>query len=661
MKSKNLKYISGIDGLRALAVLSVIIYHFKSSLLPGGFVGVDIFFVISGYVVSSSLSNMQSTGIWNLLLKFYARRIVRIYPALLFMLIIVGLLQTLFIPQSWLISGANHTATLAFFGLSNFALIWFVDGYFSPTVEYNAFTHTWSLAIEEQFYLIFPVIFFLWIKYKNINLGTQKIFYIVLGSTIFTSLIFSIYETQSKPDHAFYLLPSRFWELGAGAALFVAHSKHRLVALTGIIKSTCILFGVVIIGIALAFADTKLFPFPWAVIPVVGTLLTIIGVSSKLNNKLIIDNLLENPLVIIIGKMSYSLYLWHWPVLVIFRWTVGLEGFYTQISAVIIIIFTSLISYYAIEKPFRNGTLTLSNSDGYIFSRGVITIIVCSVFTVGILMSRPYLSLSVTKDKAIWYSEAKSEYETLNKSTFLATNQKHKVFALGDSHTKAYSVLFEQLYNSDKIFIQKYWIPGCSAANLLRPVEKACAEAISQSVQEIKSMSVPGDIVFLSSLRMNRLGDQWKTFEYTTIESRQKGSEFIREQQLALVEADLLVSSLENAGLKVIMDAPKPVFKSPPFRCSDWFNSNNPVCEGGLSINKSFLIAHRQPVMDSIEKLLVKHPNLIIYDAFPLLCPKNVCNTHINGLPAFFDGDHLSGYGNNFLYPSFKSTLMKVF
>jgi peptidoglycan/LPS O-acetylase OafA/YrhL len=189
-KTPSSGYIPEIDSLRAIAVLSVILFHFNPLILPGGFSGVDVFFVISGYVVSSSLAKSQHSHFIGFVLQFYSRRIIRIYPALLACLMIVGVLQTLFVPASWLSQSTNSTALYAFAGLSNFALIWFNDGYFSPRIEFNAFTHTWSLAVEEQFYLLFPFIFFIWIKYKEQKSLTGEIAHYLLPLLFIVSLIF---------------------------------------------------------------------------------------------------------------------------------------------------------------------------------------------------------------------------------------------------------------------------------------------------------------------------------------------------------------------------------------------------------------------------------------------------------------------------------------
>lgn len=221
----NSGYIYGIDGLRAMAVLAVIIYHLNNSTLPGGFAGVDVFFVISGYVISRSLSDSESTDFIDYLLGFYKRRIIRILPALLLCLLVTTIASVLFIPYSWL-SGLNEkTGLAAFFGISNFVFVIFNDGYFAPRGEFNPFLHTWSLAVEEQFYVIFPLIYFAWLNYRN----NKNIYGILSRYTLVillvASLAFSYFETFSNHDRAFFLLPSRFWELASGAFLFQLHSN----------------------------------------------------------------------------------------------------------------------------------------------------------------------------------------------------------------------------------------------------------------------------------------------------------------------------------------------------------------------------------------------------------------------------------------------------
>ena len=183
---------------------------------------------------------------------------------------------------------------------------------------------------------------------------------------------------------------------------------------------------------------------------------------------------------------------------------------------------------------------------------------------------------------------------------------------------------------------------------------------IQQTLSKIESVAAPGDIVFLASLRMNRLGDQWKTFNESDVVADQRSSFAAAQRAIAMKEAESLIASLEKASLIVVMDLPKPLFKSPPFRCSDWFNSGNPDCAGGATMDRSFLLEFRRPVMESFDRVMRNHPKLVVWDTFPTLCPSETCRALDGKMPLFFDCDHLSAHGNRLLYPSFLSMLRSV-
>lgn len=648
-------YLPGIDGLRAIAVLSVILFHFNSSILPGGFSGVDVFFVISGYVVSSSLARENPTTFKKFLIDFYARRIVRIYPALIVCIILTGLAQTFLVPASWLSTTSTKTALYAYFGLSNFALIWFNDGYFSPQVEFNPFTHTWSLGVEEQFYLLFPIIFFVWLKGR-----VQKNIYGVFANALLPvllliSLFFSWLETTAAPGNAFYLLPSRFWELACGAMLFRFHQQNTFLSNSNITANCSVIGGLVLVGLGLVFSNSKSFPFPWALLSVAGALFIIGGVASKYGKDSGVGSFLGNKVMVYIGKISYSLYLWHWPILVLFRWTVGLEEPRTIIGAVILIVILSNFSYHVVEKPTRKSNFVLLKPNGYIVSRGLGIIILGFIFSSMVFRAQPYLSLSATKDMQTWYPHPwpSSVPTQSTQKPFAGLN----IFVIGDSHTGAYSTMLRKLEEEQGIKVRQYAKGGCAIANLLNPSSSECNQFIQQTLLKIKKESASGDIVFLASLRMVRLSDQWKTYTELDVLAEQSSS---HQRSHALHEANNIITMLEKASLIVLLDAPKPIFKSPPFRCSDWFNVHNPICQSGFEIERSFLLKHRKPVMESINTLTRSHPNLVIWDPFPILCPSNMCSAFDKEKPLFFDGDHLSAHGNRVLYPSFISTLMST-
>jgi len=226
-------YVPGIDGLRAVAVVAVMVFHLVPWALPGGFVGVDIFFVISGFVVTGSLMRDSALPLPRFVLAFYARRFRRIVPALVACLCTTVVVSVAFIPQAWLSESLRSTALSAFFGFSNFALVATDDGYFAPRSEFNPFTHTWSLAVEEQFYLVFPVLLFLAISRPQTRVASAfRGLFVVL---CLASLAWSAWATARAPSQAYYMLASRFWELGAGSALCLfAGLRGRIATAVGV-------------------------------------------------------------------------------------------------------------------------------------------------------------------------------------------------------------------------------------------------------------------------------------------------------------------------------------------------------------------------------------------------------------------------------------------
>src|SRR5688572_19755919 len=196
------RYFPHIDGLRALAVLAVIAYHLDARLLPGGFTGVDVFFVISGFVVSASMAHFAGPKPLEYLGYFYARRIRRIAPALVVCLMVTGLASALFIPQAWLSDTSNAVGRWAFVGLSNFVLLRTDGDYFSPKVEFNPYTHTWSLGVEEQFYVLFPLLFFAWAFGRRGRLLSMALF----ATGLLASFAYVAAVSKDQPALAFYML-----------------------------------------------------------------------------------------------------------------------------------------------------------------------------------------------------------------------------------------------------------------------------------------------------------------------------------------------------------------------------------------------------------------------------------------------------------------------
>jgi peptidoglycan/LPS O-acetylase OafA/YrhL len=657
---ENHKYIRGIDGLRALAVLAVLLFHLASTFLPGGFSGVDVFFVISGYVISASLARDSNSNLFHFITSFYARRIIRIFPALIVCLVVASIVTTLFVPASWLSSTSSRTGLFAFFGLSNFALVWFNDGYFAPRVEFNSFTHTWSLGVEEQFYAVFPLIMFVWLKYKEKKNIWGSLVNWLLAILLMISFLYSCYETSASPDKAFYLLPSRFWELACGALLFKLHSRQKLIPTAAIKQRFCLLAGIILVGLGFILSDKRSFPFPWAILSVGGTVLLIAGLLNRSDRKPTIQNLLESSVFVYIGKISYSLYLWHWPVYVLLRWTLGLETAFEKGLAITLTFALAHVSYKFVEKPIRQNKYSIGRPNWQVISVGITAIVISFCFVQVVFKSQSVMSLSVTKDKKIWYPYEWPEAVTNEKQKIFVGR---KLFVLGDSHAGAYSTMLQKLSDEYGVKIVKLSAGGCGVASLLKPVMNQgdkCSENIEKEISTMEASASPGDILFLASLRMNRFGDEWALFPEKDVIDAQFSEKSSSDRERALEETKELIRRFEKLEVHIVIDAPLPIFKSPPFRCSDWFNKSNPVCLSGFTMRRDALLNDRKPVMKSLDLLVSDFPKLIIWDPFPILCKTNICSAFEQNKPLFFDDDHLSAYGNRVPYSSFKSLVKKI-
>ena len=245
-------YIPEIDGLRAFAVLSVMLYHLNRHLLPGGFVGVDTFFVISGYVVTSSLWRDVGRPFGGMIVQFYARRVLRIVPALAVCLLVTALPTVLFIPDAWMNQTIRDTGIWAFFGASNIALF-NAETYFSPAVELNPFAQTWILGVEEQFYVLLPGIIYLFVRSRFWPALPRALCRNLLPALCVLSFLILVWNSDGDQKNSFYLLPARFWELGLGALLFQVRVRAKFSPLSPASRHGLLAVGA-LIGVARAFS-----------------------------------------------------------------------------------------------------------------------------------------------------------------------------------------------------------------------------------------------------------------------------------------------------------------------------------------------------------------------------------------------------------------------
>ena len=336
-----------IDGLRALAVLPVLLFHAGVPGFSGGFVGVDIFFVISGYLITSIiLADLQAERFR--ILSFYERRARRILPALFLVMGVTLALSLAFLAPADLVDFAYSVlATTGF--LSNF-LFWYESGYFDSATEMKPLLHTWSLAVEEQYYLFFPVLLIgLWRLPKRLFVGTM----VVLGCF---SLALAHWATTFAQDPrvvsgAFYLLPTRGWELLAGAALALP-APQRAAPLPQRIREFLSTLGLLLIGYAvMGFDASTPFPSLWTGIPVLGAVLLIATAQGGTRAQ----GLLSARPLVAIGLLSYSAYLWHQPILAFARHSLPhVLPLQLSLALVLAALLLAFLSWRYVEQPFRN-------------------------------------------------------------------------------------------------------------------------------------------------------------------------------------------------------------------------------------------------------------------------------------------------------------------
>lgn len=370
MSSDITKYRAELDGLRAVAVISVLLYHVKFSLFgyeifKGGFLGVDIFFVLSGYLITTIIFTQMNAGVFSLK-DFFIRRIKRILPAMVAVLLVSSIFAFYFLlPDSLVIYVKTLLASLFF--VSN--LYFFgEDTYVSDSSEYKPLLHTWSLSVEWQFYLIFPFLC-LWLfkRFKNKRLT-------IIFSLFLLSLVLSNILAYRQPNFAFYMLPSRMWELIAGSIVAIIILENKL-NIGKIYYKVFPVVGLVLITLSILFInDGMLHPSVITLIPVLGTCLIILFSRDKN----LASNFLSLKPMIFIGAISYSIYLWHQPLFVFYRIKIGEISMSTSILLILLSIVISVLSFYLIEKPFR--TKQLSRWKLIVISASPIILIMFSVF-----------------------------------------------------------------------------------------------------------------------------------------------------------------------------------------------------------------------------------------------------------------------------------------
>lgn len=457
-----MQYRREIDGLRAVAVLPVILYHAGLPVFAGGYAGVDVFFVISGYLITSIILQQLEAGAFSLR-QFYARRARRILPALfLVMLVSIPFAWLWMPPEKYIDFSLSLSAVVVF--ISNI-LFWYQSGYFAAAGEEKPLLHTWSLGVEEQYYLFFPLLMLALWRY-----GRRVPFLTICGLAL-SSLVLAEYLSRTAPDLGFYLAPSRIWELLTGSiCAYVLFPRRGPFEAPGIAALGLAL----IIAAMLAFDDATLWPSSLTLIPVAGTALVILFAGAGTATK----RLLSLSPIVGVGLISYSLYLWHQPLFAFARIRMlNAPGVWEMLGLSLLSLPLAYLSWRFVELPFRRQQI------GGRISLGLGGLVALLLIVFGIMghyhngfPKRMGAEAALQKrlgnqphshegDRCLASWTASTSFDQHVRTCWLNGNASHSVVLIGDSHARVIARALADQLARDKLNLLAFTTSGCLPVN----------------------------------------------------------------------------------------------------------------------------------------------------------------------------------------------------
>ena len=635
--SNIIKYRPDIDGLRALAVLMVVFYHVKFSWIPGGFVGVDVFFVISGFLITTILRREIGEGTFSLK-AFYLRRFRRLLPAF----IVVVIVSTLFIGRYYLPKDFylySKSIVYAFAGISNFLFLRETDNYFAPEVSELPLLHTWSLAVEEQFYLFWPLMLILLTKFPKVIAG------IIVGIAFVGFSGLSQWMAGNYAAAAYYLLPARVFELMMGSLLSIA--LLRMPPVNSAIAHGFSLIGLVLIlGTGLTLTSEQPFPGLNAFWPCLGTVILIWTGNNK--TQAIGNQFLSLKPMVAVGLISYSFYLWHWPPIALLNY---LNVDLTTPIAIALILATAALSWLTwrfVEIPFREKIT-------WKFAPTLIVLLVVPIsiaqgmksylnktngigfesrFVKNIRDILPVVAGSPSDLFKACYRGDATNFEQGTQCLFGATDKSDKLdfILIGDSHANSARGFFEVLAKDAGLVgleISKAAIPYLVGTKVDYVNKESRTKTFMKRNNAIREYIDNFNGVVIAA-------GNWTGYENSPTIQMTPG---IREGISATV------SDIRRQGNPVIILKAVPIFKtSRPALCHLDLGS----LAGGSRCDLKLKDVHaKQKTMDdAFASVVQQHPEVIVMDLKDVLCDETDCYPNIGEIPIYQDESHMSYLGS---------------
>ncbi|MFT2791572.1 acyltransferase family protein [Serratia sp. T13T92] len=648
MSSNVTAFRHDINGLRAWAVIAVVLFHFGIPCFGGGFVGVDVFFVISGFLMTKIIVNgleADKFSIW----KFYLARARRIIPALVALCLCLLALGWFWLPTADYKTLSIHALSAIFF-ISNIKF-WREAGYFDAASHEKWLLHTWSLSVEWQFYLILPIAFMvMWHFWK-----TNGIKFVIFAGCIL-SFALSSYLAFKTPAAAFFLLPTRAWEMLAGGAVWwgtrnatISAPKAKQIELLGFILISA---SIVLFNPSLAWPGLN------AAVPVIGAML-VLGAGRQ--NSIFTSNFIAERL----GVSSYSIYLWHWPVVVLLTYTETAHQWQWIVIGIIVSLVLGELSLHLIENPARR-RLSKQTPWGNVLTIALCMVIISAaslaIYKVNFvsrvpakidLIANESYNIKPSRDKCFSTSGTTSNACVYGGSDI-------KAIVVGDSHadamttavqaalpSKSYGVLDLTYANCPTIYSAKV-IPGEA------PDNQHCFEYNQWEKKKLATMdkSIPVVIINRTSAyafgQHNILEKMNRPIVYFSSVFRTPTPEFLSEFEKGLIDTVCEIASTRPVFMvrpipEMMFDVPKTLSRAM------MFGKETPH----IYLTETDYMKRHSFVWEAQDKA-AKKCGVKILNPLPLLCKNGICGSMHDGRPIYYDDDHLGEYGNKILVPMFQ-------
>lgn len=635
------KFRADINGLRAFAVIAVVLFHFNPSWVPGGFAGVDVFFVISGFLMTGIIFRGLEQNNFSIL-KFYVARANRIIPALAVLCLVLLIMGWFYLtPVEYRGLGKHVASSISF--LSNF-MYWTEAGYFDAASHEKWLLHTWSLSVEWQFYIIYPIILVLLTKIFS----TKAIKSMLVIGTIL-GFIFCVIATYKWPNPSYYLLPTRAWEMMLGGIAYLypltlRDNKKKILELVGL---------ALIIGSYFFISSENLWPGYLAVFPVLGSFLII---QAQRNDSFITGNIVFQK----IGSWSYSIYLWHWP-LVVAIYIFSLNELYTY-AGIILSILLGFLSYKYIEGiKFRSQFTTMVSylKCKPVYIAGFVALIGAIVYIKQTSISA--LRLSAEKIAIVDQQKRDPREPVCGKVIDGVSPQctygdgPVKAIVIGDSHSQAQSVAIGERASLVGGSILSFGLSGCpTIKNVYKKdlhngsQDHNCGKLVSNAI-EISAKKYPNiPVIIINRSSQYLLGynehDQLKLpIIFVDKEFKERNDDYKNNISNHIVNTACEFSKHNPVYLvrptpELKIDVPKAMFRS------------SSISSRNVKIMRDEYI-QRQTIVYKMQDEAVKRCDATVLDPIPYLCDSEYCYGDINGIPLYFDDDHLSSAGAKLISP----------